>query len=174
MHDPELIFEELGLKECDVLLDLGCGPGDYAAKAPQIIGDAGVVFAIDRSPEMIDELMAKVDSQGITNVRAFVSDISEPLPLDDDCVDVCLIATALHVPGLREDNTGLFTEVHRVLKPGGCLAIIECKKEETPFGPPIGMRLSADEIERMATPCGFRRQGLTDLGNNYLLRFIAE
>jgi len=43
---------------------------------------------------------------------------------------------------------GLVNEVKRLLKPKGKLAIIEIKKEETPFGPPLEIRLSPEELKQ--------------------------
>jgi len=42
------------------------------------------------------------------------------------------------------------------LKPGGELAIVDFKKEPTPDGPPLAMRLTPDEIRRELVAAGFR------------------
>ena len=57
--------------------------------------------------------------------------------------DVCLIATALH--GFVEDriDQGVLTEIVRVVKPTGILAVMEFKKIDGPPGPPIYIRLSS-------------------------------
>lgn len=56
MHDPEVVFDSLTLKEGDCFLDLGCGPGDYSIKASKLAGDSGVVYALDKTPSMIEAL----------------------------------------------------------------------------------------------------------------------
>lgn len=173
MHDPEAIFDELGLVEGDCFLDLGCGPGDYALRASGMVDEIGTVYALDSQAEMIDALAEKSAAQGTENIKALVADITRTLPVEDNCIDVCFIATVLHALDFDREGPGLFEEVHRVLKPGGRLAIIECKKEYMPFGPPLNMRLSPEEIESLATRCGFEKEGLSDLGYNYMLRFVA-
>jgi ubiquinone/menaquinone biosynthesis C-methylase UbiE len=63
----------------------------------------------------------------------------------------------MHTLNLAKDGNKLLNEICRVLKPGGQLAIIECKKEEMPFGPPLHMRLSWEEIEDEVTQYGFEK-----------------
>ena len=174
MHDPEVVFRELNLKDGDRFLDMGCGPGDYAVRASQIVGNPGVVYALDIWEKMIDDLKTKADSQGFKNIKAMVADITDPLPIEDSCIDVCFIATVLHIPDLARVWRSLFTEIRRVLKPGGRIAIIECKMEAQPLGPPIHMRLSPEEVEDLITQYGFEKVGLADLGYNYMIQFAVK
>ncbi|MBN1323987.1 MAG: class I SAM-dependent methyltransferase [Methanotrichaceae archaeon] len=174
MHDPELVFAELALKEGDCFLDMGCGPGDYAIRASEIVGDSGAVYALDRWPDVIEDLAAKAKSRGLRKLKAIVSDISDPLPIKDECVDVCFISTVLHSLSLVDVGGIIFSEIRRVLRHGGRLAIIECKKEEQNVGPPIDMRLSPEQLEDPIARCGFEKEGLVDLGYNYLIKFTKK
>ena len=171
MQDPELVFGELNLKEGDYFLDLGCGPGDYSIRASQLIGNSGMVCALDRNHDAIVDLRDKAVSVGSKNIKAEVCDIAGPLPVKDSSVDICFISTVLHSLNLADVEKALFGEIKRVLKPDGRVAIIECKKEVQPFGPPIGMRISPEELEGTITKYGFERISLGDLGYNYLIQF---
>ena len=170
MHDPELVFSELKLKDGDSFLDMGCGTGDYAIQASKIVGDFGVVYALDIWMEMIDGLTKEAGSLGLRNIEAMVADITGTLPIKDNCVDVCFIATVLHTINISK-NRKLFNEVRRVLKSDGRVAIIECKKEDLSFGPPLNMRLSSEELEDSITQYGFKKINLVDLGYNYMIQF---
>ena len=59
MQEPALVFSELQLKGGYCVLDLGCGKGDYSIQASAIVGDSGVVYALDKEKEVIDELKEK-------------------------------------------------------------------------------------------------------------------
>ena len=172
MHDPDLVFRRLELKKGYCFLDMGCGPGDYTIRASGIVGNSGVVFALDVSQAAIHGLRTKVGRQRIENVKATVCDITGPLPVKDNSVDVCLMATVLHVPAVAIKADTVFAEVRRVLKPGGRLGIIECKKD-SPFGPPREMRLSPEDVSDIAWAHGFERVRLTDLGYNHLIQLAA-
>lgn len=174
MQDADTVFTQLNLQPKDCFLDLGCGPGDYSIHAAKAIGEGGLVYALDREEEAFVRIKEKIISEGCSNVTTIKSDFDDPLPISDSCVDVCLMATALHIFQLRRAELSLFKEIHRVLKTGGCLAIIECKKEEQPFGPPKHMRLSPEEVTEAVRDHGFRKVNLTDLGYNYLIQFVAK
>jgi tRNA-Thr(GGU) m(6)t(6)A37 methyltransferase TsaA len=116
-------------------------------------------------------LKEKIVSDGLKNIRAEVCDISGPLPVKDSSVDICFISTVLHSLNLTDIEKTLFCEIERVLKPSGRVAIIECKKEAQPFGPPIDMRISPEELEGTITQYGFERISQSDLGYNYLIQF---
>ncbi len=174
MHDPNHVFNALKLKDGDTFLDMGCGPGDYALRASEIVGDSGAVYALDKWRQLIDALTDEAHSQGLKNLKAIVSDITEPLPIEDKCVDVCLLATVLHTLNLAEDGTDLLSEIRRVLKPGSRLAILNCKKEDQPFGPPLRIRWSPEEVEDLLTQHGFEKVDCVELGFNYMIQFIVK
>ena len=174
MHDPGQVFAELKLKPGDCFLDLGCGPGDYSLQASKLVGDSGLVFALDKQQESMEQLKEKTAAQGCSYIHAMEANILAPLPLTNACVDVCFLCTVLHVPQVQKAGADLFKEVRRVLKPGGRLAIIECKKEDQQFGPPIHMRLSPEEIDEALDEHGFLRISLADLGLNYMVQYAVQ
>ncbi|MGV8123729.1 MAG: class I SAM-dependent methyltransferase [Candidatus Xenobiia bacterium LiM19] len=173
MHDASLVFDGLGLKDGDTFLDLGCGSGEYSVKASGMVGESGTVYALDICEETIKGFAGEIALQGIHNIRTVVSDIRDRLPLEDGCIDVCLIATVLHALDMTVVGKKLCGEVIRLLRQGGHLAVIECKKEDTPFGPPMHMRISPEELEEILREHHFERRSCLDLGNNYMISFSA-
>jgi len=173
MHDPGVIDDQLGLRAGDAFLDLGCGIGDYALRAAELVGERGSVVGVDRDAEAIERLEAEAEERGLANLRTLVADFTRPLPLPADSIDVCLIATALHMVAPREVGRAVFGEVRRLLRSDGRLVVIECKKEEASCGPPLELRTGPAELEAIVAPCGFTRSTEVDLGYTYLLRFDA-
>jgi len=171
MQDSKLVFGELKLNEGDFFLDLGCGAGDYAIQAAQIVGHNGRVFALDRWKEVIDAMSEKANAHGLSNISTLESDIISSLPIEDRVIDVCLIAQVLHGFNLSTDTKNLFDEISRVLKPGGRLAILEFTKKDVGFGPPMHIRLSQEEIETELAQYGYKKISLADYACSYLIQF---
>lgn len=174
LHDPKMIFREFKLKEGDLFLDLGCGAGDYAFYASRIVGVSGIVYALDKWPEVISVVTSKATSKGINNIKAMSCDITTSLPLKDNSIDVCLLATVLHIPDVTKNIKNLLKEIRRILKPEGRILVIEIKKEDMSFGPPMHMRLSPDDTESILSLNGFMKTGLTDLGYSYMIQFKVK
>lgn len=169
--DPEAVFLHLGVGPGMTLVDAGCGAGDYALHAAGLVGGAGRIVALEREQDTIRALFERVQGQGLTNVHGQVCDITGPLSLEDGAADVVLLATVLHIPAVRERCAPMFREFYRVLRSGGRLGVLDCKKEEASFGPPLHMRLSVEEVEALVLPHGFEFPSALDLGHTNLLCF---
>jgi ubiquinone/menaquinone biosynthesis C-methylase UbiE len=147
-----------------VFLDVACGVGNYAIQIARQLEGQGTVHALDLWGEGITKLRQKADSLNLYNIKASVSDVSKTIPLDDDSVDICLMATVLH--DLIADGThgGTLDEVVRVLNPSGRLAIVEFKKMPGPPGPPEKVRLSPEELNQVLESWGLQCQRSVELG----------
>jgi len=171
MHDSVIAFEKLNIKPGNTFLDLGCGAGDYSFYAAGIVGETGKVYAFDIWSDIVEGVARQAEEAGLLNVHAKVSDIYQPLEIEDQSIDVCMLATVLHSKNVIEKSADLFQEIKRVLKPEGRLTIIECKKEESSFGPLLEFRLAPKELEEALGKLGFEKVSYTDLGYNYMLVF---
>jgi ubiquinone/menaquinone biosynthesis C-methylase UbiE len=170
--DAGRIFDVLGLKRGSTFLDIACGRGDYAIAASRIIGDEGLVYAVDLGERGIAALAKRCSAEGIKSVKAIVADVGKHIPIEDETVDACLMATALHDLVQARDAEGALREARRVLESQGSLAIVEFKKIEGPPGPPIHIRLAPEEVETMVVPHGFGKGRVVEVGpHNYLITF---
>ena len=172
MQEPGGVFDLLDICPGLHILDMGCGAGDYALQAARLTGPSGRVTAVDHWSPTVDALKAAATAAGLSQMQCLTADITKPpLAVKQNSMDICMAFTVLHIFGAENSRKSLFLEAARVLKPKGRLAVMECKKEEMSFGPPMHMRLSPEEVEAVAVECGFRKTGYTDLGYNYLAMF---
>ncbi len=168
--DVERFFQELDLQKETMFLDVACGRGTYCLAASDIIGSHGRVFAVDLWEEGIEHLKIGAAKKGAHNITAFVSDAGRRIPVEDQSIDVCLIATVLHDFVEDHIDNEVLKEIVRVVKPGGILAVMEFKKIDGPPGPPIHIRLSPENVTDMLGPYGFKQKRLADVGPyNYLI-----
>lgn len=170
MQDSRAVFDALDLKPGDVFLDAGCGLGEYALNAARLVGPTGMVHAFDVTPGCIEDLARQAAALGLPQLRASVTDITQPLPLPDASVTVGLLGTIVHIPPVTRAMETIFQEMRRVLRPGGRLGVIECN-QHAPCGPPRSMRLSAERIADALTECDFLPLAINDFGNTYLILF---
>jgi ubiquinone/menaquinone biosynthesis C-methylase UbiE len=101
--------------------DLGCGAGTDSLVAAQMVGLGGRVTGIDMTPEMLDRARQAACEMGATNVEFAEAEI-EALPLPDESIDVVL---SNGVIDLVPDKDRVFSEIARVLRPGGRLQIAD-------------------------------------------------
>ena len=169
--DSAILWAALNLPQGITFLDLGCGQGNYSLAAAQLIGPAGVVYAVDLWEEGLAALKERAAREGRANLKPLAAAAGQ-IPVESGSVDVGLMATVLH--DLVEAGTaaGALAEVTRVIKPGGRLAIVEFHKIDGPPGPPRHIRLDPAEVEALVAPYGFSRQQTVNLGPyNYLITF---
>jgi SAM-dependent methyltransferase len=109
----------LELKAGETVLDLGSGGGLDAFLAAHRVGATGRVIGVDMTPEMLKRAEENARAAGLSQVE-FRHGRLENLPVDDASVDA---VTSNCVINLVPDKGRVFSEISRVLKPGGRLVI---------------------------------------------------
>jgi ubiquinone/menaquinone biosynthesis C-methylase UbiE len=122
---PEIVNQRLRtlaalmLNRGESVLDAGCGTGLLLEQEACTVGAEGRAEGIDSSPDMLARAQARCEDLSQVNLQQGSVDA---LPFDDASFDaLSCTQTLLYVPELE---TAL-REYHRVLKPGGRVAILE-------------------------------------------------
>ena len=113
----QLPVDWLNIPADGVVLDVGSGPGNVTASLARSAGPDALALGVDISEPM---LARAVSAQAGPNVGFLRAD-AQQLPLRDDTVDA---AVSLAVLQLIPDPTATLTEMVRVLRPGGRLAVM--------------------------------------------------
>jgi SAM-dependent methyltransferase len=103
------------------VLDLGCGAGTDTLVAAQMVGPEGRVVGIDMTPEMLAKARASAEEMGLGHVE-LVEGEAETLPFADESFDVVI---SNGVIDLIPDKDAVFSELARVLRPGGYIQVAD-------------------------------------------------
>lgn len=99
------------------VVDAGSGAGFDCFIAANQVGEEGYVVGVDMLPEMLEKSSSTASIMGLENIE-FREGLLEKLPVDDNWADVVI---SNGVFNLCADKKQVFTEVWRVLRPGGRL-----------------------------------------------------
>jgi SAM-dependent methyltransferase len=151
------------LRPGETVLDLGSGGGADVLLSARRVGPDGLVYGLDMTPEMLALAERNRDEAGVENVR-FLHGRIEQVPLPDESVDVVLSNCVVN---LSPDKRAVFSEAHRVLRPGGRLAIADIATRGalplaiaaslSAWAGCIAGALDVDELHRLLVEVGFER-----------------
>ncbi|KAL4885446.1 S-adenosyl-L-methionine-dependent methyltransferase [Aspergillus karnatakaensis] len=126
VRENQLLYEEsiahdIGLKAGDRVLDLGCGRGRVAAHMRQYSG--AQVTGLNIDPNQIAQAKSFNARLGFESNSFVVQDFNSlPLPFEDNSFDAFYQIQAL---SLCKDLPALFREIHRVVKPGARISLLD-------------------------------------------------
>ena len=120
----ERCLREVGIRKGQIVLDFGCGSGNYTIPAAAIVGKKGKVYALDKDKKDLNELMQKAESEGLENIDRMETSGELKIDLEDKSVDVVLLYDVLHYwyfPRAKDRRT-ILREVYRILRPNGLIS----------------------------------------------------
>jgi demethylmenaquinone methyltransferase/2-methoxy-6-polyprenyl-1,4-benzoquinol methylase len=118
-------IEQAAVKAGQSVLDLAGGTGDLARAFAERAGDDGTVVLADINDSMLREGRRRLIDAGVGANVSIAQVNAERLPFADSSFDCISIAF-----GLRNvtDKVAALASMHRVLKPGGRLLVLEFSK----------------------------------------------
>ncbi len=115
----ERLVELAGVAPGERVIDVASGRGASLIPAAIATGPGGRVLGLDAAPAMVAALASDVAARGFPGVTVRTGD-AMALDVDDESFDVALCGFAIM---LFPDSDGACAEMHRVLRPGGRVAI---------------------------------------------------
>ena len=109
------------LRPGEIVLDLGSGGGIDVLLSARRVGTTGFAYGLDMTDEMLALARANAVEAAVSNVE-FLKGYMEEIPLPDASVDVVISNCVIN---LSEDKQAVFSEIARVLRPGGRVGVTD-------------------------------------------------
>jgi ubiquinone/menaquinone biosynthesis C-methylase UbiE len=164
-QNPDEILGAIKLRPNWIAADFGCGSGYFTVLLAQKVKK---VYAIDIQREMLSFLENKIKGLGISNIELRLSRPNE-IPLENEAVDFLMSVNALHE---FDDRPRMVREIRRVVRRKGNLLIVDFKKQETGFGPPVRVRVAKEKAISLFEGDDFVLLDAKDLPYHYSLAFV--
>ena len=149
------------LKNGETVLDLGAGGGIDVLLSARRVGPTGKAYGLDMTDEMLELAQRNADEANVENVE-FLKGYIEEIPLPDSSVDVIISNCVIN---LSTNKKAVFSEMSRVLRPGGRIGITDVvaedhlseseKAERGTYTGCIAGALSIREYEELLSAAGF-------------------
>lgn len=155
LEEPTKTLNYMGLKDGDIVADIGCGNGWYSLQVAERIGPRGVVLSVDVQQGMLDQLIERKAEADVKNVHPILGEFEDPM-LPPGKVDWILLVDAYHEFSNPE---AMLARMKESLAPGGRVMLLEYRAEQDPatiaFPIPRDHKMSVEEVMREWEPAGF-------------------
>jgi len=124
---PEEILRAMGLRDGDVVADIGCGTGYFTRRMARAVAPSGRVYAVDVQPEMIERLETRLAEAGLTNVVPLRGENDDP-KLPPGSLDWILLVDVYHE---FQQPRAMLARMREALRTNGKIALVEYRLEGT-------------------------------------------
>ncbi|MBN2516077.1 MAG: class I SAM-dependent methyltransferase [Deltaproteobacteria bacterium] len=118
-RDPYKALNAAGLGPGQEVLEVGCGPGFFTIPAVRIVGEEGSVLAVDVNPLAVEHVRQKIETECVSNAKTLLANAAQT-DLPDQSFDLTFLFGLARPMG---DMGKIWSELHRLLKPGGILSV---------------------------------------------------
>ena len=122
----EEIIAACELKPGMIVADIGAGTGLFTRMIAPQLGGGGQVYAVDIAKKFVEHVTASCQDAGLTNVKGVVC-TPDSVELPEGSIDLAFICDAYHH---FEFPYKTMRSIHRALRPGGQVVLVDFHREE--------------------------------------------
>ncbi len=147
-----------------VVADLGCGGSAYfTLQAGRIVGEKGIVYAVDILKEILSNVKVRAQMAGLHNIRTLWSNVEKygATKIHDNTTDFTLVVNILFQ---NKHPDAVLKEAVRVTKTGGIVLVVDWKEGRFPLGPSPDHKVPKDRVRDIAEAIGMREKKSFEAG----------
>lgn len=153
---PSAILSELNIAPGMAVADLGAGNGAFTVPLARMVGPQGRVYAVEIQRTLVESLAAQIGKTGLS-VQVLWGDL-ERLGGTKIADKSCDMVIASNVFFMLENRSACISEIARILKPQGRVAVIDWSEGADGIGPHPEMVVTQAALETLFTAAGFAKQ----------------
>jgi predicted methyltransferase len=167
-HD---VVKAMGLKTGMTIADVGAGTGLFSRLFSPLVGPEGKIYAVDIAESFVKHIERQAEADGLKNIKGVVC-TADSVNLPPDSIDLAFICDVYHHFEFPHKS---MRSIHRALKPGGSVVLIDFQRIEGVSSEFVmgHVRAGQEVFTKEITEAGFRqvdeRKGL--LKESYFVRF---
>jgi ubiquinone/menaquinone biosynthesis C-methylase UbiE len=157
LNAHDILVNKLGVAYGARVADLGCGGnGFFTFQAAELVGDEGVVYALDILKMVLKNVEHRAKMFGINNIKTVWSNLENygAAKINDDSMDFVLLINVLFQ---NKHPEKIIREATRVLRSGGKMLIIDWSEGRFPFGPSGEMKITRERVNDVALGAGLKK-----------------
>jgi len=124
---PDKKLDPFHIQKGQTVIDYGCGTGRYIPQASGLVGENGLVYAVDIHELAVEAAHNIANKLGLRNVRPIQTD-GKSVSIPDQSADVIYALDMFH---MVKDTNAFLTELNRLTKPGGFLFLEDGHQKRT-------------------------------------------
>ncbi|MFA5995967.1 MAG: class I SAM-dependent methyltransferase [Patescibacteria group bacterium] len=164
--DLPALIKYAELKPGDKVADLGTGrEGKMAVLVSRLVGDSGIVYAVDVVKDILPAVATKARMQGLNNIQTVWSNLeiyNATRAIRDNILAAAFLVTVLFQSKQRK---AILQESMRMIRPGGKLIVADWKPGiKMALGPGEQLRVQIEEIKQYANELGLRIENEFEAG----------
>jgi ubiquinone/menaquinone biosynthesis C-methylase UbiE len=139
MIDPSIILEKAHVRSGMHVADLGCGRlGHIAFSAASIVGDAGIVYAVDVLPDILHDVKRRADDEDILNIHTVWADLENygKTAIPARSLQACFFVNVFCQTEGHEVHEKMIKEAFRLLGEKGRIVVVDWVQSGLPIAPP--------------------------------------
>ena len=151
LNSVSILTDQLRLRSGMTYADLGIGSSmHFIFPAAKILGEDGKAYAVDIQKGLLEAVVSRSRSEGITNIEPVWSDLEVYGAAKDIANDSLDGLSLINILYQTKEDEHVINEANRMLKPGGRAVVIDWLPSGATFGPPQEKRTSLDKVRQMA------------------------
>lgn len=138
---PEEVVELMEIEPGMQVADIGAGTGYFLGYLAAAVGEEGRVLGLDPEQNLVDHMNKRAAEAGWKRVRAKTIPFDSPGLSDRSTDRILIVDTWHHI----ESRAAYAAKLREALRPGGAVVVVDFTRE-SPKGPPVQHRLTAEEL----------------------------